>query len=889
MNVFHNVTLQSLKKNKTRTVVTIIGIILSAAMICAVTTFASSIQDYLLRGEIYTEGDWHASQLNASYDLFSRLNGTGELETVTAMQQLGYSIAEQSKNEYKPYFYVLGTDDATQELLPIHITGGRFPESGSEILLPDSVLTNGQAHYQIGDVITLNLGDRILDGQKVYQQTPNYYYDNGETILCDETIRVRETRSYTVVGLYERLPLSIEEYTAPGYTCFTQNDETVNDYALSIFFRLKKAGRIYDFVREQGLTGRVNTDVLMYSGVSRYRTFYQVLISVCAIVIGLIMFGSVSLIYNAFAISVSERTKQFGLLSSVGATKKQLREMVIFEALAVSAVGIPLGVLSGIAGIGITLYLIGEKFSVLGYPVDMRLSVSVPSVVAAVIISLITVLISAFIPSRRATKISAVEAIRQNTDIKAKEKEVRTSKLTYKLFGLPGVLASKHYKRSKKKYRTTIVSLFMSIVLFVSASAFGEYLIESVEGSFGRDTYDLRFTIRYEEGSTVPEPDQLLAVTASSKAVTDGVYLQTASVNASVNRKYLNERGIYTFSIPDDGDVGNLYTYAFFVNDGEFRRLATASGLQAEDYFQTDHPLAIAVDGTRIFDRNAEKYVQATLLSGDEAVLNCTAQKEIPGYRLYDTVEEDGKLVFRYIQEETGEYLDLPAEEACISYDLEAKGKITDSPYYITYHGMLVLLYPYSMRQFVMPERLFDYYEFYYLSSDHKASEAAINQTLLENGLGTKKVYNNAEDQEGSRNLVTIMQVFSYGFIVLISLIAAANVFNTMSTNISLRRREFAMLKTVGMTKKGFNRMMNFECVLYGSRSLLFGLPVSAFVTYLIYQSIDRGYETAFRLPWSAMGIATLSVFLVVFATMMYAMSKINRDNPIDALKNENL
>ena len=157
------------------------------------------------------------------------------------------------------------------------------------------------------------------------------------------------------------------------------------------------------------------------------------------------------------------------------------------------------------------------------------------------------------------------------------------------------------------------------------------------------------------------------------------------------------------------------------------------------------------------------------------------------------------------------------------------------------------------------------------------------------NGFNAKNLYDVAEQEESERNIVTIIRVFSYGFIVLISLIAAANVFNTISTNISLRRREFAMLKSVGMTQKGFNKMMNFECLLYGSRALLYGLPVSCGVTYLIYLAVMEGMETKFHLPWTAIGIATLSVFLVVFVTMMYSMSKIKKDNPIDALKNENL
>lgn len=142
---------------------------------------------------------------------------------------------------------------------------------------------------------------------------------------------------------------------------------------------------------------------------------------------------------------------------------------------------------------------------------------------------------------------------------------------------------------------------------------------------------------------------------------------------------------------------------------------------------------------------------------------------------------------------------------------------------------------------------------------------------------------------DDKRNTVTVIRVFAYGFIVLISLIALANVFNTISTNIALRRREFAMLRSVGMTSKGFNKMMNFECILYGIRSLMVGLPVSIGVTYLIYKVVNSGYETGFHLSWLSIGVAIFSVFAVVFSTMMYAMRRIKKDNPIDALRNENL
>ena len=278
------------------------------------------------------------------------------------------------------------------------------------------------------------------------------------------------------------------------------------------------------------LEGDVNNDLLMYSGTFAVNGFTTMLYSLAAIVIGLIMFGSVSLIYNAFSISVSERTKQFGLLSSIGATKKQLRKMVLFEALAVSVIGIPFGVLAGVGGIGVTLMLIGEKFrAVIGYPIDMKLSVSPVAIGVAAVIALITVLISAWIPSKRATKVSAVEAIRQNLDVR-NTKPVKTSKLTYKFFGLSGVLANKHYKRNKKKYRTTVVSLFMSIVLFVSASAFTDYLMETVGVGFASAGYDMTIHISGNEFDKI-SPEELLNRMKSAKSVTNGAYSQDTQAN----------------------------------------------------------------------------------------------------------------------------------------------------------------------------------------------------------------------------------------------------------------------------------------------------------------------------------------------------------------------
>ena len=908
MNVFNKVTLESLKKNRTRTVVTIIGIMLSAAMICASTTFVSSMQNFVLRCEIYSSGDWHGAVYDAAYKDYEDIRDSGKVSSAAYAQVLGYAKID-SANEHKPYLYVLGGDVASGyfETMPVHLILGTLPKDSTEIILPEHLTSNGKVNYTLGDTVTLEVGDRTLDGRRLGQDTPVYTYDS-EThteIMSGERLENTEARTYTVGGIYERP--TFEDYSAPGYTALTAADTKSADQApIHCYFKLHKPAGVYDFMREMGYTQEYryayNTKVLLYSGTAPFDSFLTAFYSLAAIIIALIVFGSVSLIYNAFSISVSERTRQFGLLSSVGATRKQLRRMVLFEALAVSIVGIPLGILVGIGGIGITLLLIGDKFfSIVRVDIPMRLCVSWQAVVIAAVIALVTVLISAWIPSKRATRVSAVEAIRQSMDIKVSGRPVRTSKLAYKLFGLPGVLAGKHYKRNRKKYRTTVVSLFMSIVLFVSAAAFTDYMMESAEGGLASDQFDLIYAAE-SDASAAMRPDALLELPFSEQNVTGGTYTKKQFLQGDISREYVT--AMYADRFADFGmeredaapkELG-ISGYLYFVADAEFNRLLEKYNLKEADYYDREKPLGLALDRNIELDRRLEKYVTLDTLKGDGCVIEGLYYVEIDGYYRKDSrIDENGNKVALYQNRDNeNDIIELPYEESFAKYTLRSEKTIEEAPFFVSRSTPVAInmIYPYSMLESVIPEAALNQFrntEYFLTSSNHTASFENLATVLTENGLSSRQLFDYAANAETNRNVVTIIRVFAYGFIVLISLIAAANVFNTISTNISLRRREFAMLKSVGMTQKGFRRMMNYECLLYGSKALLLGLPVSCGITYLIYRAVTTAYETSFHLPWAAIGIAVLSLFLVVFATMMYSMSKVKKDNPIDALKNENL
>lgn len=866
MSIFNKVTLEILKKNKTRTIVTIIGIILSASMFTAVTTTVSSVQNYMVKNAIYNEGDWHVSAEETDKSFFDFLKNPaeyfddpetanvfqkGEIKSYVYNQQLGYAYAEGCTNEYKPYLYVIGADKHFFETMPVHLTGGRLPQKSDEIILPEHLAENGEVYYKVGDVLSLEMGNRVSDGYLLGQHNPYQKPEEGAAESL-ETLEILETRTYTVVGFYERP--RFENFSAPGYTAISVMDKVRPEDALyNFYFKMKDPKDALEWFGY--LPGAsYNSSVLAYSGVSDFVGFYSVLYGLSAILCGLIMFGSVSLIYNAFSISVSERTKQFGLLSSIGATKKQLRHMVLFEAGLVSVIGIPLGILAGVGGMGVTFYFIGNAFRTLtDYAVPLTLCVYPISIVAACVITLITVLISAWIPSKRATMVTAVEAIRQSGDVKLSKREQNRhgkkssslgEKFAYRFFGLPGMIADKYYKRSKKKYRATVISLFMSIVLFVSASAFTSYLTDSIERGFEKNGYDIIYSYDPAMYMTYEEIESGAISDMISHSELSELFDEAEGVTSAT---YAAKK---TSRVKIDGE--EVFLCAVFVEDSVFEEFLKQHKLDKETFTDTAEPRGVAIDGNTFFDYEAEKFVTKHFLKTQECEI---------------TMENDTDQI-----------------------TLRVGAVVEGRPYFVGDVYELSVVYPYSLRDVVLQEYTENNFgEHFILSDDHKASYESMKNVVVEHGLSKGYLYDYEEGVEENRTLILIVNVFSYGFIVLISLIAAANVFNTVSTNISLRRREFAMLKSVGMSHKEMSRMMNFECVLYGSRAILYGLPVSVLITWFIYRVISEGFTTGFYLPWEAIMIAVFSVFAVVFATMMYSMRKIQADNPIEALKNENL
>ncbi len=882
MNIFFKTTLKTLAKNKVRTAVTIIGILLSGAMMCAVIVSVSSFFNYLVRRYVYSEGDWHVEFYSAEYEDCDNLQKDSRLDEVACIQKIGYAPLE-NENDYKPYAFIAGVMPDSLDTLPIHITNGRFPVNDGEILIPEHLATVGALFLSIGDEINLDVGIRRSSKGQILWQDSSFFETVDEE--SKEEITNTETLAFTVVGFYERP--SFENYSSPGYTLITLPMPEKEGVSYDVFCKLKDPKNVYDFTEKSdlNLSYKYNSDYLMALGVVKYSTLQTMIYTLEAIIIFIIALGSVALIYNAFSISVSERTKQFGLLSSIGATKFQLIQSVIFEAFSVSAIGIPLGILSGISGIGVTFSLLGDKIGTFaGFDEPVKLHFSLPVLLFAALLELVIVLISALIPALRASRVSAIDAIRMTRDIKPERKQ-HSAKLSYRLFGLSGMLAAKYYRRSRKKYRTTVISLAMSVLLFISASSFSLYLIRSANVAFETDGYDIIYSISAppeKKGDMLETYKKLKGAESVSSGACTATTLMSCELSRSViTDEYVRSAVDYDFDLPSYSCSCAL----IFVNDEEYYSILEKEHPELQNEGATP---GLIYDSFSVFSNSKGKFASFNLLKDPSAPIVLSEYKYVSGYYI-DKIENG--YVYYVSYEDENDTFTLMESEAVINVKTENTARITAKPYFMVSYAILNVIYPMSAAEKILPQKE-DFeqdYTFFFTSNDHTASYASMKEILYSSHLGTSELIDYAEEVENERDFITVITVFAYGFTVLISLISAANVFNTISTNVALRRREMAMLRSIGMDNRAFNKMTCYECLLYGTRALLIGLPASLLATFLIYWGISGGFELDFIFPGVPMLIASVSVFAVVFATMLYAMRKIKKDDVMQALKNENI
>ena len=854
MNILNKLTIKHLKMNKKRTIVSIIGVILSTALMVGIGLLFSTFREYLIDNTVEYNGDYHVEFSDVSKEKLPIITNNIKVDEYFYSSHIGYAYLENSNNDYKPYLNILGVND--NYLDELELVDGRLPENDKEVLISQHIKSNGGVDYQIGDVLKLDIGERYLLDEEVIDQ----FFIEGETL------KINDSKEYKIVGIVERS--KYEDYSEPGYSIFTL-DNSSNQSDLAIFIKYKNVNDTYkiseDIAKQLGFENIGEDDYVFYReinyndsllamyGVSKYENMLTGIGGIMAIILGLVSIGCIIVIYNSFAISVMERKKQFGLFSSIGATKHQLRKTVFFEAFIVGAIGITIGLLSGFLGIAIVIEIVNNLI-----PADVTLKLSAYPlfIIIPILFMIIVIVVSAFLPARRASKITPIEAIRLNDDIKIKSKKIKTNGVIRKLFGIEGDIALKNIKRNKKKYRITIAALFISIVMFITFSSFIDYAFKGVDDFTNNVDYDM--TIYLTQDYSLPlETDQALISKITGHEQVDNSVIMSSSVDIHTTSdfsKIMTDEYKEKFASNMEDDYGYISLVV----------------LDAESYHKYLKSLGY----------KEEKPILLNIQKGIEYTYNTRKAYEIKKYE-----SNDLDINLCHIKDYNTTDIEYDCYSEIKDYYLETK---LPFGFVDTVNNSNPIIIVSDEMSKYYPDTNFNTY-IKIAAKKYDKLDKMINE-LDETKNETLQYFNITEDNRLMSNAILAVKILIYGFIVLVTLIGVTSVFNTINTSIALRRKEFAVLRSIGLTPHGFNKILYFESIFFGLKSLLYALPVSFGLVVLVHLSMSN--ITTFDniiLPIKSILISVVGVFIIVLITMMYASSKIKHENILEAIREENI
>lgn len=815
----------------------------------------TSFQKTLVQNAINEAGYYHIKISNVTDEQISQIKNNRDIKDVYSIYRVGDAYLEKSQNESKPYMQLFSMENDIFNALQFKLIDGRFPINNNEVIISQTIITNAKVNYKIGDTITIDVGKRkSLDDYDLSSKNP---YNKNEEKLVNTNIY-----SFKIVGIIKRPSSSFEEYYCPSHTIITTGlNEGINTAFLSLKEPREYKTSIpellglnnYSEVISRGGNPKydytINTELLRWEAFAFSDSTVNMLYAVIGVVIAIIIITSVFCIRNSFAISTTEKIKMYSMLSSIGATKKQIKRSVIIEGLILGLIGIPIGIICGYFAVFVLLKIVNLLLGgyILEHVEELIFSISIMPAILSIVLGFITIYLSSISSARRASKVTPIDGLKNLNEIKLKSKKLKVPKIISSIFKTGGVLAYKNLKRCKKKYRTTVISIAISIFVFISMNSFIANAFDLSGDYYTVYGYDMVLNNNLDNLSKEAinkimslENVQKASILYSAKG---SLKIKNLDMINKLPEEKLMEEGEY------DKEKGE------FKGNGEQYLSMSIMGLNSKDFREYVEKLGLKYENVKNKGVLCDNWVYQEVNSNDA--------KKIRRYNY----NENDIINAEYNKEK----VNIP-----IGKITDVKPKGLEKSYY---HGGYIVLNidEYTDIEFYISNITIQSDNTERLEKQIKAIDSTIGVTNLE------------ELERQNKAMLLVIEIFLYGFIAVITLIGVTNIFNTITSNMELRQKEFAMLKSIGMTKQEFNRMINFETIFYSFKALLYGIILGLLGTLAMYKAFAIKIDKGMYIPINAILISIVFVFVFVFIIMKYSISKINKQNTIETIRNENI
>lgn len=858
MKIINKLTWRHLWVNRRRTVITLFGIIISVAMVTAVFTSVGSLMRSLSDITAAYDGAWHAQYMNLQDKDVQTLSKQKNVKTIGLLADIGQMDCNTKEDSGRNETSIIAGNQNLFAINKMKPAAGRLPNNTRELMVTKSYLQRNKLNWKVGDTVTVQTASYPTGAQEAEAT-------GGEPIV--------ENRTFTVCGILEvqnqltgmnSAFCGMDDTVAGGYTAQVQFSNLGSNTPKDIKAAAKAVyGKAVNSDWSDLYT--IHTDYLMYNGVQMSDGITRALYGFVAIILLIIILASVFMIYDSFAVSYQQRARYLGMLASVGATRVQKRGSVYFEGFILGCIGIPIGILCGIGGIAVTLRALSDSFMktvmvATGDSIRLHAVVDWKIIVFSVLISALTIFISAWIPAHRASKITPIEALRQTNTVKVKKaKKLKTSRLRQKLFGFEDVLAVKNYKRNAKRSRTVVFALAVSVILFLSTANFTSMLTNALDNEYDGMSFDVYESVNSSDGplsvdlveklnkevSRMPGIESM-RVCADNEMMVDGLDKQLTAEAKKANM----DRSVYVLGVDND----------------TFAALAKEAGIDPSVCQDDKIPTGILINRVQVATEKKQSLVLNPLQG---SLVGQTFTGSMVGYD-----SEGNELYAKYTAKVAAQ----------MNKEASNLGSFMHPTLVVPMHSYLV-----HFPSVLAKDNIVSYARYYITAQDHDRVYTQVSDLLSDTKGISHTGYDAAAQAETMRALRIVVMTFGYGFITLITLISVMNIINTISSGMEERRREFAMIKSVGMTPRSFKKSIYLENIRYGVMALVWGLPVSLGLDFLMYKILGSSFDYGYTFRWYYYLAAALAVFAVIAIALLYAVDKIKKDNIIETLKRDDI
>lgn len=881
MKVIYEYTLDHIRRNKRTSAAIMMAILLSATLLNCLCTFLYSFRSWQIDMEKYRSGSWHGELYeNISGDRLEAINSYAHVEQT--MVKGKWEIV-QLPDAALPYLLLREADAGYWAEMSEKNTllEGRLPAASGEIAV-SKLFFDRNPQYRLGDQLTLPVGERVLEKEVLNPQT---------IAMAGETFKQNDRRAFTIVGKLDLTSSTVY----PGYYAlgWLERSQIQPDDQITVYLKFNDIKNTYRYLPEVSkLAGhepnqfgeypvRYHDALLQLKGVRDPNMSLQladlVVIVIGVVLLGLVLGTFVLIIQSIFSLSSESRRRQMGMLRSIGATPKQIRHSVIFEGLMLAWLPILLSILLGF----LFTIILTDRYNqiareLMEFPIEVVTNGYV--ITAGILLSVITVLGSSYITAGKSLKLSPHQAVQGFEGKAAKKRREKKHVISAKLFGFSGVLAADTLAAHKKRYRSPVAALCISFILFASILCLVVIANKNINLGQNEEYYDVTAMLFLSEDRDEELIQRIrklpsLAESGVVSSVNCATYVESSMESAAF-------REIGGFAAADSmryhivkvNEQYELNSTLVGIDEQSFARYCRQIGADPEIFLQEGRPKAIVVNSifknpdARKRSKQAEQIEFLDLQIGDPLTI-------------YESFDELVKSDYA-VDVEIGAVAAVLPE---LDWDLGN---------YRIYYVVPLSVYD-SLTENFMPERAHIYkrtdIKGVTADGDSLTAEKEINE-ICSQYLGSEdyQVVSKMSEAAKVRTANQALQSITTGISLLIAVIGIANALSTAAGNLRIRRREFAMLRSVGLDDRGLNRLLFLEGLFFALKPVLISVPVVLMICHLFLWMIDFSWLSFLAIfPWRPLSAYLVVLVLALGAAYYFGSGVIRRDNIVDGLKDE--